>query len=155
MLSSHPSRGPEAPAATLPGVTAQPQIRTVGGLTGLALAGLAAAVLVVGCGSSGTASTPSASTPATIAERLTSADAALRPALDRWRASDPKLANTPPAGVLAAAAQERQLVHQLAEAPSLIRPTLAALPSLAPPSARSCARHSRCGGWPGRRRESP
>ena len=30
--------------------------------------------------------------------------------------------------MLAAAAQERQLVHQLAETPSLIRPTLAALP---------------------------
>ncbi len=128
MLSSHPSRGPEAPAATLPGVSAPPHIRPVRGLTGLALAGLAVAVLAVGCGSSGTASTPSASTPATIAEQLASADSALRPALDRWRASDPKLANPPPAGVLTAAAQERQLVHRLSETPSLIRPTLAAVP---------------------------
>ncbi len=103
-------------------------MRPVRRLTGLALAGLAVAVLAVGCGSSGTASTPSASTPATIAEQLASADSALRPALDRWRASDPKLANTPPAGVLTAAAHERQLVHQLAETPSLIHPTLAALP---------------------------
>jgi len=86
------------------------------------------AVLTVGCGSSGSASTPSASTPATIAEQLTSADAALRPALERWRASDPKLASAPSGDVLAAAAQERQLVLQLAETRSLIRPTLAALP---------------------------
>ena len=76
------------------------------------------AVLTVGCGSSGSASTPSASTPATIAEQLTSADAALRSALERWRASDPQLASTPLSDVLAAAAQERQLVHQLAETPS-------------------------------------
>jgi soluble lytic murein transglycosylase-like protein len=127
-MSSHPSRGLEAPAATLPGVSAPPRIRPVRALTGLALARLAVALLAAGCGSTGTASTPSASTPGTIAEQLTAADAALRSALGGWRASDPKLANTPPAGVLTAAARERQLVHQLAETPSLIRPTLAALP---------------------------
>jgi hypothetical protein len=112
----------------LPGVNAPPQLRPVRGLIGLALAGLAVALLAAGCGSSGTASTPAASTPATIAEQLTSADAALRSALGRWRASDPALANTPPADVLTPAAQERQRVHQLAETPALVRPTLAALP---------------------------
>lgn len=128
MVSGHRSPPPEAPTATLPGVSAPPQTRAVGGLTGLVLTGLAVAVLAVGCGSSSAVSTPSASTPATIAEQLTAADAALRPALQGWRASDPKLASTPPADVLTAAAEERQLVHQLAETPSLIRPTLAALP---------------------------
>ena len=128
MVSGHPSPAPEAPTATLPDVSAPPRTRAVGGPAGLALTVLAAAVLAVGCGSSGTARTPPASTPATIAEQLTTADAALRPALRRWRASDPKLATTPPAAVLTAADQERQLVHQLAETPSLIHPTLAALP---------------------------
>jgi len=112
----------------LPGVNRPTQLRPAGRLTGLALAALAMAVPAAGCGSSGTVSTPSASTPATIAQELTWADAALRPALHRWHASDPQLATTPPAGVLTAAAQERQLVHQLAETPSLIRPTLAGLP---------------------------
>ena len=109
-------------------MNAPPQLRPVRGLIGLALAGLAVALLAAGCGSSGTASTPAASTPASIAEQLTSADAALRSSLVRWRASDPALANTPPADVLTPAAQERQLVHQLAETPALVRPTLAALP---------------------------
>ena len=109
-------------------MNAPPQLRPVRGLIGLALAGLAVALLAAGCGSSGTASTPAASTPATIAEQLTSADAALRSALGRWRASHPALASTPPADVLTPAAQERQLVHQLAETPALVRPTLAALP---------------------------
>jgi hypothetical protein len=116
----------------LPGVNLPTQLRLVGRLTGPALAGLVVVALSAGCGSTGTASTPAASTPATIAEQLTSADAALRPALGRWHASDPSLASAPPAGVLRAAALERQLVHQLAETPALIRPTLAALaPSLA------------------------
>jgi membrane-bound lytic murein transglycosylase B len=112
----------------LPGVKAPPQLRPVRGLIGLALVGLAVALLSTGCGSSGTASTPAASTPASIAEQLTSADAALRSALARWRAADPALASTPPAEVLHPAAQERQLVHQLAETRALVRPTLAALP---------------------------
>jgi hypothetical protein len=129
MLSGHPSPGPRSVRCYLAGVSAPPQIRPVRGLTGLVLAGLAMAVLAVGCGSPGTASTPSASTPATIASQLTSADAALRPALGRWRASDPALASTPPADVLTPAAQERQLVHQLAETPALARPALAALPN--------------------------
>src|SRR3954468_14577134 len=106
MVSSHPSLALEAPTATLPGVDGPTQLCP----TGLALAALAMVVLTVGCGSSGTASTPSPSTPATIAQQLTSADAALRPALDRWQASDPKLASPPPAGVLTAAGRERQLV---------------------------------------------
>ena len=104
------------------------QLRLVGRLTGPALAGLVAVTLSAGCGSNGTASTQAASTPAMIAEQLTSADAALRPALGRWHASDPSLASAPPAGVLRPAALERQLVHQLAETPALVRPTLAALP---------------------------
>jgi membrane-bound lytic murein transglycosylase B len=112
----------------LPGVNAPPQLRPVRGPISLALAGLAVALLAAACGSSGTASTPAASTPATVASQLTSADAALRSALGRWRASDPSLASTPPAEVLRPAAQERQLVHQLAETPTLVRPTLAALP---------------------------
>jgi soluble lytic murein transglycosylase-like protein len=112
----------------LPGVTAPPQLRPVRGPISLALAGLAVALLAAACGSSGTASTPTASTPATIASQLTSADAALRSALGRWRATDPSLSSTPPADVLTQAAQERQLVHQLAETPALVRPTLAALP---------------------------
>jgi soluble lytic murein transglycosylase-like protein len=111
----------------LPGVNAPTQLRPAGRLTGLALAGLAVALLAAGCGSSATVSTPAASTPATIASQLTSADAALRSALGRWRASDPTLASRPPADVLTPAAQERQLVHQLAETPALARPTLAAL----------------------------
>jgi hypothetical protein len=116
----------------LPGVNLPTQLRLVGRLAGPALAGLVVVALSAGCGSTGTASTPAASTPATIAEQLTSADAALRPALGRWHASDPSLASAPPAGVLRPAALERQLVHQLAETPALIRPTLAALaPSLA------------------------
>lgn len=127
-MSSHPSPGSEPPAATLPGVNAPTQLRPVGRPTGLALAGLAAVVLSTGCGSSGTASNPAASTPATIASQLTSADAALRPALDRWRASDPALASAPPAEVLHPASKERRLVHRLAETPALVRPTLAALP---------------------------
>ncbi len=110
-------------------MNAPPQRRPVRGLIGLTLAVLAVALPAAGCGSSGTASTPAASTtPATIASQLTSADAALRSALGRWRASDPALVSTPPADVLTPAAQERQLVHQLAETPSLVRPTLAALP---------------------------
>jgi hypothetical protein len=104
------------------------QLRLAGRLTGPALAVLLAIALSAGCGSNGTASTPAASTPATIAEQLTSADAALRSALGRWRTSDPSLASAPPAGVLRPAALERQLVHQLAETPALVRPTLAALP---------------------------
>jgi hypothetical protein len=112
----------------LPGVNAPPQLRPVRGLIGLALAGLAVALLTAGCGSSVTVSTPAASTPATIASQLTSADAALRSALGRWRASDPALASTPPSDVLTPAAHERQLVHQLAETPALVRPTLTALP---------------------------
>jgi hypothetical protein len=112
----------------LPGVNLPTQLRLVGRLAGPALAGLVVVALSAGCGSTGTASTPAASTPATIAEQLTSADAALRPALGRWHASDPSLASAPPAGVLRAAALERQLVHQLAETPALVRPTLAALP---------------------------
>jgi membrane-bound lytic murein transglycosylase B len=128
MLSRHRSPGLWTAAATLPGVNAPPQLRPVRGLIGLALAGLALALLAAGCGSSGTASTTSASSPVTIASRLTSADAALRSALGRWRRSDPALAGTPPADVLTPAAQERQLMHQLAEMPALVRPTLAALP---------------------------
>jgi hypothetical protein len=112
----------------LPGVNLPTQLRLVGRLAGPALAGLVVVALSAGCGSTGTASTPAASTPATIAEQLTSADAALRPALGRWHASDPSLASAPPAGVLRPAALERQLVHQLAETPALVRPTLAALP---------------------------
>ena len=107
---------------------APPQLRPVRGLISLALVGLAVVLLPTACGSSGTASTPAASTPASIAEQLTSADAALRSALARWHASDPALASTPPNDVLTPAAQERQLVHQLAETPALVRPTLAALP---------------------------
>jgi membrane-bound lytic murein transglycosylase B len=112
----------------LPGVEARPQLRQVRGLISLALISLAVVLLPTGCGSSGTASTPAASTPASIAEQLTSADAALRSSLVRWRAADPALASTPPADVLTPAAQERQLVHQLAETPALVRPTRAALP---------------------------
>jgi hypothetical protein len=122
------ARAPNPPAATLTGVNAPTQLRPVGRLTGLALAGMVAVVLSTGCGSSGTTSSPAASTPATIASQLTSADAALRAALDRWRAADPALASAPPAEVLGPAAQERQLVHQLAETPALVRPALAALP---------------------------
>jgi len=109
-------------------VNAPPQRRPVRGLIALTLGVLAVALPAAGCGSSATVSTPVASAPATIASQLTSADAALRSALGRWRASDPALASTPPADVLTPAAQERQLVHQLAETSALVRSTLAALP---------------------------
>ena len=84
-----------------------------------------------GAGSSGLAAQANASgsqTPATLASRLTHADAALRTALTAWLAADPSL-RTPPQAALAAAATERSIVHRLARRPDLARPVVAALPT--------------------------
>ena len=74
------------------------------------------------------ASSGSVHSTQTLALRLEGAEVRLRGSLRAWRASDPGLLEPPPAGALTAAAQERQIVHQLAESPALARRTLAALP---------------------------
>lgn len=85
-----------------------------------------------GAGSSGPGGHTGGSTrsisPATIAKRLTHADAALRTSLAAWLASDPAL-RTPPRAALAAAATERSIVHRLARRPDLARPVAAAVPA--------------------------
>jgi hypothetical protein len=87
-----------------------------------------------GCGGSSTAVTTShhqilpKHTPASLSERLTATDAALRGSLREWRASDPGLVRRPPAATLALAARERGIVHLLAERPRAARRTLARLP---------------------------
>jgi membrane-bound lytic murein transglycosylase B len=92
-------------------------------LPGLACAGSAA--------SSSAPSVGAAQTPAALAGRLRAADAALRAALRGWRTVDPGLRTPPPAAALTAAANERQIVHQLAQHRALAGRTLAALaPSL-------------------------
>jgi membrane-bound lytic murein transglycosylase B len=99
----------------------------------------AAALVAVAClpglacaGPSASSSAPSshaAQTPAALSVRLTAADAALRAALRGWRTVDPGLRTPPPAAALAAAAGERQIVHQLAQHQALARRTLAELPA--------------------------
>ena len=82
-----------------------------------------------GAGSSGPAAhTAGGAGPATLASRLTHADAALRTALTAWLAADPAL-RTPPRAALAAAATERSIVHRLARRPDLARSVVAALPA--------------------------
>jgi soluble lytic murein transglycosylase-like protein len=74
------------------------------------------------------ASSHSVHSTQTLALRLEGAEVRLRGSLRAWRASDPALLEPPPAAALTAAAQERQIVHQLARSPALARRTLAALP---------------------------
>jgi len=62
------------------------------------------------------------------AARLEAADAALQRSLRRWRAADPALRTPPPREAIAAAARERQVVHDLAGNRRLARTTIAALP---------------------------
>jgi membrane-bound lytic murein transglycosylase B len=80
---------------------------------------------------SGTAtySGPAVQTPAALAGQLAAADAALRASLQEWRTTDPRLRSAPPAAALAAAAKERDIVHQLAQERTLARRTLATLPA--------------------------
>ena len=94
------------------------------------------AVAGVGCGGS---------SPATLGPHprfppaFAMADLRLRNGLRAWRASDPALLGPPPAAVLAAAAQERQIVHRLAQSPARARRTL----SGAPPARVRAARRGR------------
>jgi len=66
---------------------------------------------------------PGARTPV---RRLAVDEALLRSSLRHWRASDPGLLDPPPPAALTAAADERQVVHELAKSPPLARATLAA-----------------------------
>jgi soluble lytic murein transglycosylase-like protein len=66
---------------------------------------------------------PGARTPV---RRLAVDEALLRSSLRHWRASDPGLLDPPPPAALTAAADERQVVHELAKSPALARETLAA-----------------------------
>jgi len=61
----------------------------------------------------------------TLATRLAGDEGRMRSSLRAWRAADPTLLEPPPAAVLAAAADERQIVHRLAQNPALARRTLA------------------------------
>ena len=114
---------------------------------GVAVA-LVTTVCMPGLACAGSSATPSgtvtysraaAQTPAAIAGRLAAADAALRASLQEWRTTDPSLRTPPPTTALAAAATEREIVHQLAQDRTLARRTLAAL---RPPSARPSAQMS-------------
>jgi Transglycosylase SLT domain len=66
---------------------------------------------------------PGARTPV---RRLAVDEALLRSSLRHWRASDPGLLDRPPPAALAAAADERRVVYELAKSPALARGTLAA-----------------------------
>jgi hypothetical protein len=108
---------------------------------------LAAAVLLSAAACSGSAATSSSSAPtapastaqpsASLVERLGAADAKLRASLGAWRASDPTLLQPPPQAALAAAAQEREIVHLLAQDRAVTKRTLAALPSQLAASVRA------------------
>jgi soluble lytic murein transglycosylase-like protein len=62
----------------------------------------------------------------TLVSRLALDEATLRSSLRDWRASDPTLLVPPPHRALAAAADERRIVYELAKSPALARRTLAA-----------------------------
>ena len=62
----------------------------------------------------------------TLVTRLAGDEAILRSSLRAWRTADPGLLEPPPSAALAAAADERQIVHRLAQSPALARRTLAA-----------------------------
>jgi soluble lytic murein transglycosylase-like protein len=94
---------------------------------------LAAAACAPGIGCGGSTPTPSASVSTTRpqqspAAHLEAADATLQRSLRRWRAADPTLQTPPPKEAIAAAADERQVVHDLAGNRRLARAIIAALP---------------------------
>jgi soluble lytic murein transglycosylase-like protein len=93
-----------------------------------AVLALLAVVAVAGVGCGGSSPPAMRSHPRL---SLALADLRLRNGLRAWRTSDPALLGRPPAAVLAAAAQERQIVHRLAQNPARARRTLAALPAVA------------------------
>jgi Transglycosylase SLT domain len=62
----------------------------------------------------------------TLVTRLAGDEAVLRGSLRDWRASDPGLLEPPPRAALAAAADEREIVHRLSQSPGLATRTLAA-----------------------------
>ncbi len=98
--------------------------------TALALAILACLPgLACGGGSASPASAGGGAGATALAGRLVHANAALRHGLEAWAAADPALRTAPPRAVLAAAASERAIVHELAGKPALARATLPALPA--------------------------
>jgi hypothetical protein len=87
-------------------------------------------VALVGCGnsSSGSVTASAAATPQDLAAQLTENDAALREAIDEWRAAEDPPSAPPPAEVTGPAQLLQKTVRFLAAHPNVSGPTIAQLP---------------------------
>jgi soluble lytic murein transglycosylase-like protein len=117
-------------------------LRRLARLTGLALFGLAALGLIA-CGNDSSNSAAAATTPSDLSAQLSANDAALREAIDAWRAAGDPPTEPPPEEVVRPAVFLEEAARLLAAHPNLAEGTIALLPPALASEVRQLTRAAR------------